>query len=56
MPMPRQYIYQLFIFKQQIPKFSQDTLLIGGVLLCPILLYFQILKVDGVLLQTLRKM
>ena len=47
--MPRQYINPLFIFKQQIPKFSQDTLFhfisksleIDGVLLFPILLHFQ---------------
>ena len=46
--MSKQCIYQLFIFKLQIPKFSEDTLLhfiskslkINGVLLCPILLYF----------------
>ena len=50
--MSRQYIYPLFIFKQQIPKISHDTLLhfisksleIDRVLLCPILLYIQIFE------------
>ena len=53
-----QYIYQLFIFKQQISKFSQDTSLhfiskslkIDGVLLWFIVLYFQISEI--LLLQT----
>ena len=57
--MSRQCIYQLYIFKQQIPKFSQDILLyfiskslkIDGVLPNPILLYFQIFE-NG-LLQTM---
>ena len=47
--MPKKYTYQLFIFKQETRKFSQDTLLcfifkslkIGVVLIYPILLYFQ---------------
>ena len=47
-PMSRQYIYQLFIFRQQIPIFSSDTLLHfiskslknDGALLCPILFVF----------------
>ena len=51
-PMTRQYIYHLFIFKQHIPKFSQDTLLyfiskpleIHVVLLYPILLIFQMFE------------
>ena len=50
--MSKQYINQLFIFKHQISKFSRDTLLhfiskslkIDGVLLSPILLYFQIFE------------
>ena len=51
--MPGQYIYHLFIFKQKIPKFSQDTL--------PYFVTFsnhisKSLKIDGVLLQTMRKM
>ena len=52
--MSRQYNYQLFIFKQQIPKFSQNTLFhfiskclkIEGVLLCPIILISKSLKID----------
>ena len=51
-PFSRQCIYQLSIFKQQIPKFSQYLLLhfiseswkIDVVLLCTIALYFQIFK------------
>ena len=53
-PLSRQYNYQLFIFKQQISKFSQNTLFhfiskclkIEGVLLCPIILISKSLKID----------
>ena len=59
MPMSRPYIYQSSISKQQIPKFSQDTLVhfiskslnTDGVLLSPILWYFQIF--ENWLLQTM---
>ena len=64
--MPGQYIYHLFIFKQKIPKFSQDTLPYSITFpnLRKLMVYYffrsyyisKSLKIDDVLVQTMRKM